>query len=54
MTATTSAQGEFLSTTFRERVTFDPRERILYGHDVGEIPALIKPLIGNTLPRAVV
>jgi Fe-S oxidoreductase/FAD/FMN-containing dehydrogenase len=54
MAVTTSATRDFLSGTFGPRVSFDPKERVLYGHDVGEIPSLIKPLIGSTLPRAVV
>jgi Fe-S oxidoreductase/FAD/FMN-containing dehydrogenase len=29
-------------------------ERTLYGHDIAEIPSLIKPLVGSTVPDAVV
>jgi Fe-S oxidoreductase/FAD/FMN-containing dehydrogenase len=36
------------------RVNFDRVERKLYGHDVGAMPSLVKPLIGNPLPDAVV
>ena len=36
------------------RVNFDRVERKLYGHDVGALPSLVKPLIGNTIPDAVV
>jgi len=43
-----------LRQTFGPRVTFDPLERIFYGHDVGSLPSLVKPLVGNTLPAAVV
>ncbi|MGD9405283.1 MAG: FAD-binding and (Fe-S)-binding domain-containing protein [Anaerolineae bacterium] len=43
-----------LRDTFGPRVTFDPLERIFYGHDVGSLPSLVKPLVGNTLPAAVV
>ena len=43
----------FLS-RFGTRVTFDRTERMLYGHDIAAIPRLVKPLIGNTLPDAVV
>lgn len=39
---------------FGERVTFDPTERRMYGHDVGAIPALVAPLMGDTTPDAVV
>lgn len=48
------ARKTFLENKFQERVTFDRTERKLYGHDVGELPALIKPLIGSTVPDAVV
>jgi Fe-S oxidoreductase/FAD/FMN-containing dehydrogenase len=50
------AGGEqgFLEKTFGLRVSFDRVERMLYSHDVGEIPYLIKPLIGKTVPQAVV
>jgi len=44
----------FLAKTFGQRVSFDPVERMLYSHDVGEIPYLIKPLLGKTTPQAVV
>jgi FAD/FMN-containing dehydrogenase len=43
-----------LRETFGPRVTFDPLERTFYGHDVGSLPSLVKPLVGNTLPAAVV
>ena len=36
------------------RVSVDKTERVLYGHDIAAIPNLIKPLIGNTIPDAVV
>jgi Fe-S oxidoreductase/FAD/FMN-containing dehydrogenase len=39
---------------FGSRVTFDPIERRLYSHDVGEFPKLVQPLIGNTMPAGVV
>ena len=35
-------------------VSFDRRERTLYGHDTAEIPSLVKPLVGSTVPDAVV
>ena len=46
-------QKSYLS-EFAGRVSFDSFERMLYSHDVGEIPLMIKPLIGNTVPDAVV
>jgi Fe-S oxidoreductase/FAD/FMN-containing dehydrogenase len=45
---------KFLENLFGTRVSFDHRERTLYGHDTAEIPSLIKPLVGSTVPDAVV
>jgi Fe-S oxidoreductase/FAD/FMN-containing dehydrogenase len=39
---------------FGPRVTFDPVERMFYSHDVGSLPSLVKPLVGNTQPAGVV
>ncbi|KPJ60761.1 MAG: Fe-S oxidoreductase [Latescibacteria bacterium DG_63] len=39
---------------FGNRVSFDPTERLLYGHDIAAIPNMIRPLIGRTTPHAVV
>jgi Fe-S oxidoreductase/FAD/FMN-containing dehydrogenase len=49
----TDVQGR-LQEMFGSRVAFDGLERMLYGHDVGSLPSLVKPLIGNTLPAGVV
>lgn len=46
-------QHSFLE-RFGERVSFDPTERKLYGHDIAAIPSLVAPLIGDTTPDAVV
>ncbi len=35
-------------------MAFDPLERSFYSHDVGSLFSLVKPLVGNTLPAAVV
>jgi Fe-S oxidoreductase/FAD/FMN-containing dehydrogenase len=43
-----------LQETFGPRVAFDKLERMFYSHDVGSLPSLVKPLVGNTLPAAVV
>jgi Fe-S oxidoreductase/FAD/FMN-containing dehydrogenase len=37
-----------------KHVTFDETERMLYGHDIGALPSLIRPLVGNTIPDAIV
>ena len=39
---------------FGDRVSFSKLERKLYGHDIAAMPSLIKPLIGKTVPDAVV
>jgi Fe-S oxidoreductase/FAD/FMN-containing dehydrogenase len=49
-----AADKRFLGSLFRTRVSFDRMERTLYGHDIAEIPSLIKPLVGSTVPDAVV
>jgi Fe-S oxidoreductase/FAD/FMN-containing dehydrogenase len=40
--------------SFGARVAFDELERMFYSHDVGSLPSLVKPLVGNTLPAAIV
>jgi len=54
MTSTTARHQSYLEGKFGDRVSFRRTERRLYGHDIAEIPSLIKPLIGNTTPDAVV
>lgn len=49
-----SSLNEYLKNKFQDRVTFDDVERMLYGHDIAAMPSLIKPLIGDTTPDAVV
>ena len=39
---------------FGSRVSFRKVERMLYGHDIAALPGLIKPLVGDTTPDAVV
>ncbi|MGD9375202.1 MAG: FAD-binding oxidoreductase, partial [Anaerolineae bacterium] len=43
-----------LQEMFGPRVAFDQVERMLYSHDVGSLPSLVKPLIGSTQPAGVV
>jgi Fe-S oxidoreductase/FAD/FMN-containing dehydrogenase len=50
----TGAQRAFLEQRFGNRVTFHRLERKFYGHDIAAMPALFKPLIGNTIPDGVV
>ena len=54
MAALQTADKKFLENLFGTRVSFDRMERMLYGHDIAEIPSLIKPLVGSTVPDAVV
>jgi Fe-S oxidoreductase/FAD/FMN-containing dehydrogenase len=50
----TTQDNAFLADLFGERVTFDKTERKLYGHDIAAMPSMVKPVIGNTTPDAVV
>lgn len=47
-------QEEYLEQLFGDRVSFDGVERKLYGHDIAAMPKLVKPIVGKTLPDAVV
>ncbi|MBN1888330.1 MAG: FAD-binding oxidoreductase, partial [Thermoflexales bacterium] len=47
-------QRAFLVKTFGNRANFRRVERKLYGHDIAAMPSLFKPLIGDTIPDAVV
>lgn len=47
-------QRTFLEEKFGNRVNFRRMERKLYGHDIAAMPGLIKPIIGSTVPEAVV
>ena len=47
-------QQSFLEGQFGSRASFNKTERKLYGHDIAAIPSLVKPLIGDTTPEAVV
>ena len=49
-----SDQINWLEQTFGDRMTARRVERKLYSHDVGEMPLLIKPLIGNPMAGAIV
>ena len=44
----------WLEQTFGERLSTRRVERKLYSHDIGEMPSLIKPLIGTPMADAVV
>ncbi len=44
----------YLERTFPHRVSFNPTERKLYGHDIASLPGLLKPLVGDTTPEGVV
>jgi FAD/FMN-containing dehydrogenase len=44
----------YLEEQFGDRVTFNKTERKLYSHDVGDLPNLVKKLVGETTADAVV
>jgi len=50
----TPAQCSWLENGFGDRVTFDRTEREMYSHDIAVLPRLLKPLLGSTVPDAVV
>jgi len=54
MSTLNAGQEAVLRDKFGSRVSFSPRERRLYGHDLAAMPGLVKPLIGDTTPAAVV
>ncbi len=49
-----ASQRAYLLDRFQNRVSFRKSERKLYGHDIAAMPSLIKPLVGSTVPEAVV
>lgn len=50
----TGEHKEFLEKKFGNRVNFSETERVLYSHDIAAMPSLIAPLVGNTVPDAVI
>ena len=50
----TKEQQQYLTEKFGKRVSFNRIERKLYGHDIAGLPSLFKPLVGKTIPDAVV
>lgn len=50
----TREQQSYLTQTFGPRVNLDPVERRLCGHDIGDLPKLVKTFVGETVPGAVV
>ncbi len=51
---TTALKSDLEKILDPSRVRFDHRERKMYSHDVGEMPPLIKPFVGKTMPDGVV
>ncbi|MGE5422465.1 MAG: FAD-binding oxidoreductase, partial [Ignavibacteriales bacterium] len=43
-----------LESRFGPRVNFDELERKIYAHDMGVMPSMIKPLVGNPIPDGIV
>ncbi len=54
MAKLTKKNEEWLRDKFGDRANFNRVERLLYSHDIAAMPGLFKPLIGNTIPHAVV
>jgi Fe-S oxidoreductase/FAD/FMN-containing dehydrogenase len=54
MRAATAVQVQTLEQLMPGRVNVSRRERSMYSHDVGSLPGLIKPFLGNTMPAGVV
>lgn len=54
VTELSSVQKKELFGLFGEWVNLDKRERHYYNHDIGALPPLVKKVIGNTDPAAVV
>ncbi len=54
MSAITAGQQSYLQAHYGARVSWREGERKLYGHDIAAMPAIFKPLIGNTVPDAIV
>ncbi len=49
-----ASQVAWLTGVFGDRMTTRYVERKLYSHDIGEMPSMVKPLIGNPMADAVV
>jgi FAD/FMN-containing dehydrogenase len=54
MTKFEEAHRSYLKGRYGSRVSFDRVERKLYGHDIAVFPSLFRPLIGKTIPDAIV
>ena len=54
MSTLTKTDRRWLEEKFGARANFGRAERVLYGHDIAAIPSLFKPLVGDTVPDAVV
>ena len=50
----TTRQVAWLEERFNSRLNTDLMERKIYSHDVGTMPVMVKPLIGNALADAIV
>ncbi|MBN2134318.1 MAG: FAD-binding oxidoreductase [Acidobacteria bacterium] len=53
MASLSGKQIRYLSENF-EHSNFRKTERLLYSHDIAAMPSLVKPLVGNTVPYAIV
>lgn len=54
MTKLNAAQRSYLENLFGNRVSFHKTDRKLYSHDVAALPSLLKSVVSDTIPDAVV
>lgn len=45
---------KILGEGWEKRISFDELERKIYAHDMGVLPSMVKPLVGNPIPDAIV
>jgi len=50
----TAKVKQYLDDNWGARVTFDELERKIYSHDMGVMPSLVQPLVGNPVPAGIV
>ncbi len=47
-------EKKYLQELFGKRISFYKTELKLYGHDIAAMPSIVKPIVGSTIPDAVV
>jgi Fe-S oxidoreductase/FAD/FMN-containing dehydrogenase len=54
MTAIQATDRDYLANKFGNRANFSRLERRLYSHDIGGMPSLVRPLVGDANPDGIV